>query len=481
MTAKVFISYRRDDSAGHAGRVHDRLEREFGHDLLFMDVDSIPLGVNFFKVLSERVGQCDVLLAVIGPNWLTVRDDEGVRRLDNPKDFVRIEIATALQRDIPVIPILLDGARIPKADQLPEDLKELTMRNGLDVRHASFHSDMDKLIKGLKTWPPEAQTLPQQSPPQSDPRHEHEVAEAERRRQEAAALERAEAERQRQEVAAKEAAALERAEAERQRQEAAAKEAAARQRAEAERQKQEAAAKEAVARRRAEAERQRQEAAALQRAEAERKQAAEAKRREEAETRRREEQTRQQTALEVRQRADEDVRNRLSQQQKADGQQKPQPQPEPGKRLLTPPKAIGAVVAVVLLICFAVVQFQSATTTTAPPADTSSTPDTSSSSVPQEPVASLGADLGEVTSDVADRLGIDPPRGALVVSVDDTGPAQEAGLQPDDVIVKFQGQDVDQYSDLPDLVAAASVGATVQLDVIRNSRHKLVTLTIGQQ
>ncbi len=481
MTAKVFISYRRDDSAGHAGRVHDRLEREFGHDLLFMDVDSIPLGVNFFKVLSERVGQCDVLLAVIGPNWLTVRDDEGVRRLDNPKDFVRIEIATALQRDIPVIPILLDGARIPKADQLPEDLKELTMRNGLDVRHASFHSDMDKLIKGLKTWPPEAQTLPQQSPPQSDPRHEHEVAEAERRRQEAAALERAEAERQRQEVAAKEAAALERAEAERQRQEAAAKEAVARQRAEAERQKQEAAAKEAVARQRAEAERQRQEAAALQRAEAERKQAAEAKRREEAETRRREEQTRQQTALEVRQRADEDVRNRLSQQQKADGQQKPQPQPEPGKRLLTPPKAIGAVVAVVLLICFAVVQFQSATTTTAPPADTSSTPDTSSSSVPQEPVASLGADLGEVTSDVADRLGIDPPRGALVVSVDDTGPAQEAGLQPDDVIVKFQGQDVDQYSDLPDLVAAASVGATVQLDVIRNSRHKLVTLTIGQQ
>jgi hypothetical protein len=143
MTAKVFISYRRDDSAGHAGHVHDRLEREFGHDLLFMDVDSIPLGANFFKVLSERVGQCDVLLAVIGPNWLTVRDDEGVRRLDNPKDFVRIEIATALQRDIPVIPILLDGARIPKADQLPEDLKELTMRNGLDVRHASFHSDMD--------------------------------------------------------------------------------------------------------------------------------------------------------------------------------------------------------------------------------------------------------------------------------------------------------------------------------------------------
>jgi hypothetical protein len=150
MSAKVFISYRRDDSAGHAGRVRDRLEREFGHDLLFMDVDAIPLGVNFIKVLREEVARCDVLLAVIGPNWLDARDEEGNRRLDNPSDFLRIEVATALQRDIPVIPILLDGAKIPKADQLPEDRQELALRNALDVRHASFHSDMDKLIRGLK-------------------------------------------------------------------------------------------------------------------------------------------------------------------------------------------------------------------------------------------------------------------------------------------------------------------------------------------
>ena len=80
-----------------------------------------------------------MLLAVIGPNWSDVRDEHGNRRLDDPNDFVRIEIAAALQRDIPVIPILLDGARIPKADQLPDDLKELASRNGLDVRHASFH------------------------------------------------------------------------------------------------------------------------------------------------------------------------------------------------------------------------------------------------------------------------------------------------------------------------------------------------------
>ena len=150
MPSKVFISYRRDDSAGHAGRVHDRLEREFGADLLFMDVDAIPLGVNFVKVLRDEVAKCDVLLALIGPNWLNARDKEGNRRLDNSSDFLRIEIATALQRDIPVIPILLDGAIMPRADQLPVDLGELSARNGIDIRHASFHADMDKLIRGLK-------------------------------------------------------------------------------------------------------------------------------------------------------------------------------------------------------------------------------------------------------------------------------------------------------------------------------------------
>ena len=147
---KVFISYRHDDSAGHAGRVHDRLVQAFGRDLLFMDVDAIPLGVDFIKVLREEVAKCDVLLAVIGTHWLDARDEEGNRRLDSAADFVRIEIATALQRGIPVIPILLDGAKIPKVQQLPQDLEGLVARNGLDVRHASFHADIDKLITGLK-------------------------------------------------------------------------------------------------------------------------------------------------------------------------------------------------------------------------------------------------------------------------------------------------------------------------------------------
>jgi TIR domain len=150
MAAKVFISYRRGDSAGYAGRVRDRLERELGRELLFMDVDAIPLGTNFSKVLHEEVAKCSVLLAVIGPNWLDARDEHGNRRLDDPNDWVRVEITAALQRNIPVIPILLDGATIPKADQLPEDLKELALRNGMEIRHASFQDDMNRLIRGLK-------------------------------------------------------------------------------------------------------------------------------------------------------------------------------------------------------------------------------------------------------------------------------------------------------------------------------------------
>jgi hypothetical protein len=147
MATKVFISYRRSDSAGHAGRVHDRLARELGRDLLFMDVDAVPLGANFVKVLADEVAKCDVLLAIIGPTWSS-------GRLSNSDDYVRIEIAAALKRGIPVIPILLDNTPIPSPSDLPDDLKELAERNGLNVRHASFHADLDKLIRALKASKP---------------------------------------------------------------------------------------------------------------------------------------------------------------------------------------------------------------------------------------------------------------------------------------------------------------------------------------
>jgi TIR domain len=147
---KVFLCYRREDSGGHAGRIQDHLTHALGSDILFMDVDAVPLGANFGKVLHDEVAKCDVLLAVIGRNWLDARDEHGNRRLENPNDFVRVEIGAALQRNIPVVPILVDGAKIPDAGQLPKELQELSFRNGIDVRIASFHNDVSRLIQSLK-------------------------------------------------------------------------------------------------------------------------------------------------------------------------------------------------------------------------------------------------------------------------------------------------------------------------------------------
>jgi hypothetical protein len=125
MAARIFISYRREGSAGYAGRIHDVLQREFGRDSIFMDVDSMPLGSDFTRVMRDEVSKSEALLAVIGPDWLDVRDPEGKRRLENPNDPVRVEIGAALQKKIPVIPILLDGVKIPAAEHLPKELEEL--------------------------------------------------------------------------------------------------------------------------------------------------------------------------------------------------------------------------------------------------------------------------------------------------------------------------------------------------------------------
>jgi TPR repeat protein len=157
---RIFLTYRRDDSAGQTGRIADRLKREFGEDSLFMDVDAIPLGVDFPKRINDEVARCDVLIAAIGNRWIDLTDETGQRRIDNPLDFVRIEISAALQRDIPLIPILFDGTKIPKAQLLPDDVKGLAFRNGLDVRHATFHSDIDRLVQALKQiWRSDADAM----------------------------------------------------------------------------------------------------------------------------------------------------------------------------------------------------------------------------------------------------------------------------------------------------------------------------------
>jgi hypothetical protein len=146
MAGKIFINYRLDDSMSAAGRLHDRLAQTFGRDSLFMDVDHIPAGVDFVEYLNSQVTACDVFLAVIGPNWLDAKDDDGRRRFDNPDDFVTIEIAAALARNIRVIPILVDGARTPKADKLPDSVKPLVRRNAVEVRNTHFGRDVEALV-----------------------------------------------------------------------------------------------------------------------------------------------------------------------------------------------------------------------------------------------------------------------------------------------------------------------------------------------
>ena len=164
MAGKIFINYRRDDSAGTAGRLHDRLAQTFGRENLFMDVDHIPAGVDFVDYLPSQVAACDVFLAVIGPNWLDAKDDDGRRRFDNPNDYVAIEIAAALARNIRVIPVLIDGARTPKADKLPDSIKPLVRRNAVEVRHTNFGHDAESLItkvhEALKTARPVTRRWP---------------------------------------------------------------------------------------------------------------------------------------------------------------------------------------------------------------------------------------------------------------------------------------------------------------------------------
>jgi formylglycine-generating enzyme required for sulfatase activity len=150
MAGKVFINYRRGDSMSTAGRLHDRLAQAFGRKNIFMDVDHIPPGVDFVKHLNTQVATCDVFLAVIGPNWLDAKDDSGHRRIDNPDDFVTIEITAALARDIRVIPVMVDGAHLPKAGDLPEHLKPLLLRHAVELRNTQFGRDAEALVQKVR-------------------------------------------------------------------------------------------------------------------------------------------------------------------------------------------------------------------------------------------------------------------------------------------------------------------------------------------
>ncbi len=141
---KVFISYRREDSQHQADRIRAALTRHLPKRDVFIDIDSMGPGVDFVSFVDHQIAQCDVLLALIGPGWIA-----DAERLANPKDFVRMEIATALGRNIKVIPVLLDGAEMPGEEILPEPVKPLVRRNAVEIRRSSFDDDTQKLLKHL--------------------------------------------------------------------------------------------------------------------------------------------------------------------------------------------------------------------------------------------------------------------------------------------------------------------------------------------
>ncbi len=151
---RIFINYRRQDSEGYVGRLFDHLTRHFEPNDVFMDVDSIPPGADFVKVLENAVAECDVFIAVIGPQWLTISDEAGNRRLDQWSDFVRIEIASALEQGKLVIPALVGRARMPSPAELPDVLAPIARRNAVELSHQRFAYDADKLISAIRSFAP---------------------------------------------------------------------------------------------------------------------------------------------------------------------------------------------------------------------------------------------------------------------------------------------------------------------------------------
>jgi hypothetical protein len=151
MAGKIFISYRRDDSAPHAMSIAQYLERQFGSNTVFIDVDQIRAGENFVSVLNNRLGLSNVMLAIIGPHWVKARDASGKRRLDDPNDWVRLEVASALIKGIRVIPVQVAGAKLPKEEELPDDLKPLVKRQAAIVSTNNFRHEMAGLAGDIGT------------------------------------------------------------------------------------------------------------------------------------------------------------------------------------------------------------------------------------------------------------------------------------------------------------------------------------------
>lgn len=184
MAGNIFINYRRGDDPGFTQALLSRLEQVFRPEQLFIDVDDIAPGLDFVQVLNDQVARCDVLIAVVGKNWLGAADETGERRLDNPEDFVRIEIESALAQKKRVIPVLVNDAKMPRSTELPESLRAFARCNAVRLTHERFRADMQGLIKALEDVLTEADAARREEDDAARRKaREREKAEAERLRQ----------------------------------------------------------------------------------------------------------------------------------------------------------------------------------------------------------------------------------------------------------------------------------------------------------
>lgn len=147
---RIFLSYRRGDAAGHAGRLYDALAARFGADSVFIDVDAIDLGADFRQTIDAAIASCDVAIALIGPGWLSAADADGRRRVDDPDDVLRLELERALAHDLVVIPALVQAAPLPSREELPAPLVPLAGRQGIELRDAAWRDDVARLVRRLE-------------------------------------------------------------------------------------------------------------------------------------------------------------------------------------------------------------------------------------------------------------------------------------------------------------------------------------------
>lgn len=166
---KIFVSYRRQDASGEAGRLVDHLQEVFGDSSVFLDVETIEAGLDFVQAINKALNSCKVLIAMIGPHWANIKDPEGNPRLFKEDDFIRIEIAAALERDIRVIPVLVNGASMPTTDQLPENLQALTRRHAQELSSSRWKYDCEQLTEVLKKIVGYQEVPPPKPKPQPTP------------------------------------------------------------------------------------------------------------------------------------------------------------------------------------------------------------------------------------------------------------------------------------------------------------------------